>query len=145
MGTLKSFDFNNYPYKRLREIQSQIDEFRIAWCQLAVLNLFVRTKWHTTERNVTVGDVVWLCDHNALRDQFRLGRDITVTPDLKGLVRDAEVLVTPGTCTSVHHQKPETQSSVSSDRNERSDGVTLRRGVRWLVVLLPVEEQSLEW
>lgn len=72
----------------------------------------------------------WLCDRNSLRDQFRLGRDTTVTPDLKGIVRDAEVLVTPGSCASVHHHKPATLSSVSSDRSERSDGVALRRDVR---------------
>lgn len=30
-GSLKTFDFNNYPYKRLQEIQSQVDEFWKAW------------------------------------------------------------------------------------------------------------------
>lgn len=142
-GSLKIFDFNNYPYKRLQEIQSQVDEFWKAWRQLAGPNLFIRTKWHTTERNVAVGDVVWLCDQNALRGQFRLGRAVTANPDSKGIVRDAEVLVTPGSCTMVHHQKPATQPS--SDRSKRSNGVILHRYVRRLVILLPVEEQSREW
>lgn len=31
---------------------------------MAGLNLFVRSKWHTRERNVAVGDVVWLADQN---------------------------------------------------------------------------------
>ncbi|KAL2099485.1 hypothetical protein ACEWY4_003879 [Coilia grayii] len=140
----KSFNFNNYPYKRLREIQTQVNEFWKAWCQLVGPNLFVRTKWHTTERNVTVGDVVWLCDQNALRGQFKLGRVVTLAPDSKGIVRDVEILVTPGNCALVGHQEPETQSSVSQlDRKERSNGVILRRDVRRLVVLLAVEEQSL--
>lgn len=140
-GDFKSFNFNNYPYKRLREIQTQVNDFWKAWCQLAGPNLFIRTKWHTTERNITVGDVVWLCDQNALRGQFRLGRVVTVTPDSKGIVRDVEVLVTPGNCASVQHQEPAIQSSASSDRKEKLIGVKLRRDVRRLVVLLPVEEQ----
>ena len=98
-------------------------------------------KWHATERNVSVGDVVWLCDQNALRGQFRLGRVVTVAPDSKGIVRDVEVLVTPGNCASVHHQQPVIHSTGSSDQKGRSNGVVLRRDVRRLVVLLPVEEQ----
>lgn len=109
-GDPKSFDFEKYPYKRLREIQVQVNEFWKAWCQLAGPNLFVRSKWHTVERNVSVGDVVWLCDQNALRGQFRLGRVVTVAPDSKGIVRDVEVLITPGNCATVHHLKPEAHS-----------------------------------
>ncbi|XP_054634429.1 uncharacterized protein LOC129182392 [Dunckerocampus dactyliophorus] len=140
-GDSKSFDFQGYPYKRLREIQVQVNEFWKAWSQLAGPNLFVRSKWHATERNVSVGDVVWLCDQNALRGQFRLGRVVTVAPDSKGVVRDVEVLVTPGNCASVHHQQAVIHSTALSDRRERSNGVVLRRDVRRLVVLLPVEEQ----
>ena len=53
-GDVKSFNFNNYPYKRLREIQTQVNEFWKVWCQLAGPSLLIRTKWHTTERNVLV-------------------------------------------------------------------------------------------
>lgn len=42
--------------------------------------LFVRSKWHTKERNVTV-DSVWVADQNALRGQYRLGRVIKVKAD----------------------------------------------------------------
>ena len=138
-GDLKSFDFQNYPYKRLREIQTQVNEFWKAWSQLAGPNLFVRSKWHTAERNVSVGDIVWLCDQNALRGQFRLGRVVTVSSDPKGIVRDAEVLVTTGSCVSVHPQQPAVHTS--GDREELSNCVVLRRDVRRLIVLLPVEEQ----
>lgn len=140
----KSFDFDNYPYKRLQEIQAQVNNFWKSWSQLAGPNLFIRTKWHTTERNVAVGDVVWLCDQNALRGQFRLGRVVTVTPDSRGIVRDVEVLVTPGHCVPVQHPKPAAQSSASSESKEGSAGVVLRRDVRRLVVLLPVEEQIIQ-
>ena len=140
-GDPKSFDFQNYLYKQLQEIQSQVNEFWKAWCQLAGPNLFVRSKWHTRERNVSSGDVVWLCDQNALRGQFRLGRVVTAAPDRKGIVRDVEVLVTPGTCVSIHPQQPAAHSSVPGDRKGKSNGVILHRDVRRLVVLLPVEEQ----
>ncbi|KAK5862062.1 hypothetical protein PBY51_017494 [Eleginops maclovinus] len=121
-GDVKSFSFNNYPYKRLREIQTQVNEFWKAWSQLAGPSLFIRTKWHTTERNVSVGDVVWLCDQNALRGHFRLGRVVTVAPDSKDIVRDVEILVTPSNCASVQHQRPATKSS---ERSEKSNGVVL--------------------
>ena len=140
-GDFKSFNFDNYPYRRLREIQTQVNDFWKEWCQLAGPNLFIRSKWHTTERNVAVGDVVWLCDQNALRGQFRLGRVVAVAPDKKGIVRDVEVLVSPGNCASVQHQKPAVQSQASSDWKERPNGVVLHRDVRRLLVLLPVEEQ----
>lgn len=71
-GDIKSFNFDTYPYKRLREIQAQVNHFWKSWSQLAGPNLFVREKWHTTERNVAIGDIVWLCDQNALRGQFTL-------------------------------------------------------------------------
>lgn len=141
-GDVKSFDFTNYPYKRLQEIQTQVNSFWRAWCQLAGPNLFIRPKWHTLERNVAVGDLVWLCDQNSLRGQFRLGRVVAVTPDSKGVVRDAEVLVTPGHCIPVYQTKSENQSSAPRDWKGSSNGVVLRRDVRRLIVLLPVEEQN---
>ncbi|KAI7792395.1 gag-pol fusion polyprotein [Triplophysa rosa] len=61
-GDFKVFDFVNYPYKRLQEMQCQVNRFWRSWSQLAGPNLFVRSKWHTLQRNVTVGDIVWLCE-----------------------------------------------------------------------------------
>lgn len=138
-GDVRTFDFANYPYKRLQDIQTQVNDFWRAWSQLAGPNLFIRPKWHTHERNVAVGDVVWLCDQNALRGQFRLGRVVVVAPDQKVVVRDAEVLVT-GYCARVPQPKPAPQSSASCD-GKGSPGIVLRRDVRRLVVLLPAEEQ----
>lgn len=60
--------------------------------------------------------------------QFRLGRVITVAPNSKGIVRDVEVLFTPGNCASVH-QQPETHSKWFSNQRERSNGVVLHRDV----------------
>lgn len=54
-------------------IQIVVDRFWNKWRELAGLDLFIRHKWHRTERNVKVGDLVWIVDSNVLRDQFRLG------------------------------------------------------------------------
>lgn len=71
VGTGKLPTFSKYPYKRLRTMQSEVSLFWRSWNQLAGPNLFVRSKWHTGQRNVAIGDVVWLCDQNALRRQFK--------------------------------------------------------------------------
>jgi hypothetical protein len=104
--------------------------------------LFVRNKWHTAERNVAVGDIVWLCDQNALRGQFKLGRVISTNSDPRGIVRDVNVRVPPNHCVPV--QKSTVKESASSDRKRVCQGTVLHRDVRRLVVLLPVEEQMEE-
>lgn len=141
-GDYKTFDFASYPYKRLREIQTQVNCFWKSWSQLAGPNLFVRNKWHTAERNVTVGDIVWLCDQNALRGQFKLGRVISVNSDPRGIVRDVNVQVSPNYCVPV--QKSTVKVSTSYDRKRICQGTVLHRDIRRLVVLLPIEEQMKE-
>nr|XP_054588876.1 uncharacterized protein LOC129153544 [Nothobranchius furzeri]XP_054588877.1 uncharacterized protein LOC129153544 [Nothobranchius furzeri] len=90
-GDPGDFQFDGYPYKRLKSIQTEVSKFWKKWSQLAGPNLFVRNKWHTKERNVAVGDVVWLADQNALRGQYRLARVVSVNTDRKGIVRDVLV------------------------------------------------------
>lgn len=127
-GDLKTFDFSSYPYKRLQVMQSEVAKFWRSWSQLAGPNLFVRSKWHAMERNVSVGDVVLLCDQNALRGQFKLGIVVGASPDHKGVVRDVTVKVFPsycvpvtkaakalkadGRCPSIDGQKKKMQSTV---------------------------------
>ena len=139
-GDVKTFDFTSYPYKRLRAMQSEVTKFWKSWSQLAGPNLFVRSKWHITERNVAVGDIVWLCDQNAMRGQFKLGRVISTNPDGKGIVRDVNVRVFPSYSVPVIRpgsvKKPKTDGP-----NLKVQATILHRDVRRLVVLLPVEEQ----
>lgn len=139
-GDVKTFNFDAYPYKRLRAIQAEVTKFWRCWSQLAGPNLFIRSKWHTTRRNVTSGDVVWLCDQNALRGQFRLGRVTEAVPDSKGIVRDAYVKVSPGYCTPTEN-KARRVGRPSTTKEERVHATILHRDVRRLVVLLPAEEQ----
>ncbi len=92
-GDIGDFDFAGYPYKRLRVIQGEVKKFWGKWSQLAGPNLFIRSKWHTKERNVAVVDIVWVADQNALRSQYKLGKVIKVNADSKGIVRDVDVRV----------------------------------------------------
>lgn len=133
-GDSANFNFEGYAYKRLQSIQSEISKFWKKWCQLAGPNLFVRNKWHTKERNVAVGDIVWIADQNALRSQYKLGRVVNVNPDKKGIVRDANIRVFPSYPVSI--SKPAKEQS-----GLKIPATILHRDVRRLVVLLPIEDQ----
>lgn len=139
-GDIKTFDFSSYPYKRLRAMQSEVNKFWKSWSQLSGPNLFIRRKWHTTQRNVTVGDIVRLSDQNALRGQFKLGRVVSTNPDHKGVVRDVNVRIFPSysiPMTKVLKGKVRHSTQVK----ERIQATIVHRDVRQLVVLLPVEDQ----
>ena len=138
-GDFKTFDYTTYPFKRLQEMQSQVGYFWKSWSQLAGPNLFIRSKWHTMERNVAIGDVVWLCDQNALRGQFRLARVVSVNADTKGIVRDVLVKVPPSGCVQVKSPNPVIKEPGSKGKDVQ--GTVLHRDVRRLVVLIPAEDQ----
>ncbi|XP_039673200.1 uncharacterized protein LOC120569391 [Perca fluviatilis] len=143
-GDPGDFQFEGYPYKRLRVIQSEVNKFWKKWCQLAGPNLFVRSKWHTKERNVAVGDVVWLADQNALRGQFKLGRVISVCPDKKGVVRDVRVRTFPSYPVMIKkpsHEEHSRSTPATKKLSNKIPATILHRDVRRLVVLIPVEEQ----
>lgn len=138
-GDIKPLDFAAYPYKRLREMDTQVNKFWQSWSQLAGPHLFVRSKWHTSQRNIAVGDVVWVCDQNALRGQFKLGRVVQVSMDTKGLVRDAHIKVVPSS------PVPTSTPVLSQAKIDTSTASTvIQRDVRRLVVLLPIEDQTTE-
>ncbi len=124
-------------------MQAVEDEFWRCWSQLAGPNLFLRSKWHTTHRNVATGDIVWIADQNALRGQFKLGRVISVNPDSKGVVRDVNVRTFPSYPVPITKPfKARANYPGSKGQKEKILSTVLHRDVRWLVVLLPVEEQA---
>ncbi len=133
-GDTSGLDLETHPWRRLRAIQIGVDRFWAKWRELAGPNLFIRHKWHRTERNVKVGDLVWVADPNALRGQFRLGRILTVYPDSKGIVRDADIVTCAGLPVSLVGGRKKRSSSLPR--------TVIRRDVRRLVVLLPVEEKT---
>lgn len=96
--------------------------------------MFIRHKWHRVERSVQVGDLVWIADQNALRGQFRLGRIVVTYPDKSGVVRDVDVATCIGLPASLAARTQAKDSILPST-------IVLRRDVRRLVVLIPVEDQ----
>lgn len=138
-GDVRTFDFTNYPYKRLQVMQAEVTKFLRSWSQLAGPHLFIRSKWHTAERNVAVGDVVWLCDQNALRGQFKLGRVVSTNPDSKNVVRDVDVRIFPSYCVPITKA---VKGKSSHPVKGRIQATILHRDVRRLVVLVPAEEQA---
>lgn len=144
-GNPGRFDLENYSYKRLRVIQTEVNKFWRKWCQLAGPNLFVKSKWHTRERNVAVGDIVWLADQNGVRGQYRLARVVNVNKDKKGIVRDVNVLTVPSCPVSM--VKPDyyniKRKAVNAKRpSTKIPATILHRDIRRIIVLLPIEEQN---
>lgn len=101
-------------------------------------NLFI-SKWHTTHRNVAIGDIVWIVDQNALRGQFKLGRVISVNPDSRRKNTDTAKL--PCSDHKAIKSKAKFFSIVQSSK-VLVQSIVLNRGVRRLVVLLPDQEQK---
>lgn len=133
-GDMYGIDVETHPWRRLRAVQAGVDKFWSKWSELAGPNLFIRHKWHRAERSVEVGDMVWLADQNALRGQFRLGRVVATYPDKKGIVRDVDLKICMGL--SGPHA-----SRVQRENSDLPTTIVLRRDVRRLVVLIPVEDQ----
>lgn len=133
-GDMHGIDLETHSWRRLRAVQAGVDKFWSKWSELAGPNLFIRQKWHRVERSVRVGDLVWIADQNALRGQFRLGRIVVTYPDKTGVVRDADV----ATCISL----PASLVARTQAKNATlTSTIVLRRDVRRLVVLIPVEDQ----
>lgn len=101
-GDFRAFDYTTYPFKRLLEMQTQVSHFWKSWSQLAGPHLFIRSKWHT----VAIRDIVWLCDQNVLRGQFKLARVVNVNADFKGIIRDVHVKVSQSGCAQVKTLEP---------------------------------------
>lgn len=141
-GDPGSFNFEGYAYKRLRVIQAEVDKFWRKWSQFAGPNLFVRSKWHTRERNVAVGDIVWLADQNALRGQYKLARVVSVNIDEKGIVRDVNVRTFPSYPVSTVRPVTNKVGKTKKDHSTKIPATVLHRDVRRVVVLLPIEEQN---
>lgn len=143
-GDPGDFQFDGYPYKRLKSIQAEVSRFWKKWSQLAGPNLFIRNKWHTKERNVAVGDVVWLADQNALRGQYKLARVVGANTDSKGIVRDVLVRTFPSYPVPIRKGNGEEPTTKTKRLKHKIPATVLHRDVRRLVVLIPTEEQRSE-
>lgn len=79
-------------------MRSEVTKFRKSWSQLTHPTLFVRSKWHTTERNIPVSDL--LLTVSPKRNAGQLGKVVSTNPESKGAVRDVNVRV-PSDCVPV--------------------------------------------
>ena len=108
--------------KRLKYIEEVTDKFWKAWNQLIFPSVVIRPKWHVEVRNLKVGDVVLISNANAVKGDYQLARVSEVYPDDKNRVRQVQV------------------SYKLTGKNPK--GFTnVKRDVRRLVLILPVEEQ----
>ena len=106
--------------KRMKFIASCVDEFWNKWRIVVFHSLVPQYKWHKTQRNVAVGDVVLLNEDQAMTAEFRLGQVEEVKVSGDGLVRSAKV------------------RTVTRGENKFS---TFTRPIHKLCVIVPVEEQ----
>ena len=114
--------------ERFKLVQDITQQFWRVWLTNYFPTLLVRKKWHFTERNMKVGDVCVVQDANQLRGEFRRCRVSNVYPDRQGKVRNVEVLAA---------SKQDGSPSYHPQALSR-----LRRHVRNLILLLPVDQDS---
>ena len=108
--------------KRIRFLQTCIKEYWDKWKVVVFHSLVPQYKWHRTQRNLQVGDIVLLNEDTALVGEYRLGQVHSVKIGSDGLVRSVEVRY------------------VSTKDGKIVKGM-LERPVHKICVIVPVEEQ----
>ena len=99
------------------------------WMELYAPTLMTQTKWHQPQRNLQVGDIVLVCDSNALRSHYHLAQVREVYPDEKGIVRKV----------SLRYKNYKVGEKVYAYAGAKD--VTVTRSVHRLALLVPVEEK----
>ena len=117
-----SFDEKCNPNRRYKFCQTIITDIWKRWHRLYFDTLIVQQKWHTTMRNVCVGDIVLLQDTNAIRGNWQLAEVCEAIPGCDGKVRNAKVRYKT--------------LSVTKDYTGTKD-VVINRSVHRLVLVLP--------
>ncbi|XP_023197668.1 uncharacterized protein LOC111610010 [Xiphophorus maculatus] len=82
-----------YATKRWRRVQYLIEQFWSRWKREYLLNISMRQKWHSAQRNLKKGDIVIIKDDNLPRNQWQLGRVVETVQGDDGLVRRVKVQV----------------------------------------------------
>ena len=91
-GVFDSTD--NYPRRRWRQVQFLADLFWRRWKTEYLHLLQERQKWHTSQRNLCIGDIVLVMD--SARNAWTMAKVIGITKDKKGLVRIVQVKTRAG-------------------------------------------------
>lgn len=120
------YEINDDFKRRLAFVQGIVDSFWRKWQRDYFSTLLCRQKWHTTRRNVKVGDIVLVQDSNTVRGAWKIAQIIKAKQGCDGNVREVDL-----------------RYKIIKD-GKGYDGVIdkiMSRSVHRLVVLLPVEEQ----
>ena len=80
---------------RFHLVQGITNQFWKVWTRLFFPSLLIRQKWHSSKRNIQVGDVCILQDSNTMRGEWRLVVVTNTYPDESGHVRNVEVKAKP--------------------------------------------------
>ena len=85
--------------------------------------LIFRQKWHEKTRNLSVGDVVMICEPSQIKAKYKLAVVEAVHTSNDGNVRSATL-------------------RYSNIKGERCTRITVKQSVQRLVLIIPVEEQK---
>ena len=107
-------------------VQSLVDSFWSRWIEYCAPALVIQKKWHTSCRNLQVGDVVMVSDSNVHRGEYRLGIVREVFPSVDGKVRRVRL--------SYKNFKIGDVSCYSG-----TPDVTVTRSVQRLALLVPID------
>ena len=114
-----------YLRKRWRRVQYLAEQFWARWRQEYVHNISQRQKWHSPRRNLMVGDIVLIMDHESARNKWPLGRICDVTQGDDGLVRRVKITVST--------------RNLDSKGQRKGDLSVLERPVQKVILLLEAE------
>ena len=77
--------------RRWRQVQHLAHVFWKGWLKQYLPELQKRQKWITERPNVSVGDIVLICEENMPRNLWPLARIVEVNTGCDGLVRSVKV------------------------------------------------------
>ena len=83
------FSMRDVYTRRWRHVQHLANRFWLRWVREDLSSIQHRQKWFNSARNFCVGDVVLVADETRPRNQWPLGRIISVFKGRDGLVRSA--------------------------------------------------------
>jgi hypothetical protein len=112
---------------RFTYTQQVADEFWKHWTQHYIPTLVHQQKWHTSCRNLQIGDVVVVGD-NTFKGDYRLARVVEATPGEDGLVRRV----------SLAYKNYRVGEKIHEYKGCKDTVIT--RGVRRLSLVVPVEQ-----
>ena len=124
----------NHDKTRFILVQKITDQFWNVWQKLYFPTLIRRQKWHHSQRNLKIGDIVSVRDSNAIRGEWRLARVSDVFPDNHGIVRNVELTLPP----------PSLLADKSAGKNYKAGFamVKMKRHVNSVIVVEPNEDEE---